>query len=238
VFVAHISRKELKKDEVRDTFAQGAQVVLEHQKLTIILLAVAIVVAAGVFGWMAYSQRQAQKASAAFDDAMTVFESPVGAPQQPNQLTYADDNAKFAAAARKLSDVATKYPRTHPGRLAGYFEALSYEKLNKNDQAKKLLQSMTDSSDEDVASMARFELAQLDDRMGQGDEAERLYQQLMAKPTDLVAKPIVMLALAEHYSLKDPTQAAKLYGQIKSDYPDTPIAQQADQELSLLPSKS
>jgi len=47
-----------------------------------------------------------------------------------------------------------------------------------------------------------------------------------------------MLALAEHYGQKNPTEAAKLYAQIKSEYPDTPMAQQADQELALLPGKS
>ena len=37
---------------------------------------------------------------------------------------------------------------------------------------------------------------------------------------------------------KNPAEAAKLYGQIKTDYPDTPIAQQAEQELALLPGKT
>jgi hypothetical protein len=74
--------------------------------------------------------------------------------------------------------------------------------------------------------------------MGQGDEAVTLYQQLIAKPTVLVPKPIVMLALAEHYSDKNPAEAVKLYNQIKSDYPDTPVAEQADQALAFLPGKS
>jgi TolA-binding protein len=47
-----------------------------------------------------------------------------------------------------------------------------------------------------------------------------------------------MLALAEHYGAKNPSEAAKLYNQIKKDYPDTPIAEQADQALTLLPGKS
>jgi TolA-binding protein len=49
---------------------------------------------------------------------------------------------------------------------------------------------------------------------------------------------VVMLALAEHYGAKNPAEATKLYTQIKSDYPDTPIAEQATQEMNLLPGKS
>jgi TolA-binding protein len=74
--------------------------------------------------------------------------------------------------------------------------------------------------------------------MGQPDEAVKIYQQLMAKPAVLVPRPVVMLALAQHYSQKNPVEAAKLYSQIKTEYPDTPIAEQADQELALLPGKS
>jgi len=48
----------------------------------------------------------------------------------------------------------------------------------------------------------------------------------------------VMLALAQHYAQSNPSEAAKLFQQIKSEYPDTPIAEQADQALALLPSKS
>ena len=138
---------------------------------------------------------------------------------------------------KKFGDVAAKYPRTRPGEFADYYQALSLEKLDKNDDAKKDLQGLAQSSNEDFAAMARFELAQLNDRMGQGDEAVKLYQELMPNPV-LVPKPVVMLALAEHYGAKNPTEAAKLYTQIKTDYPDTPIAQQADQELALLPGKS
>jgi predicted negative regulator of RcsB-dependent stress response len=234
----HISRKDLKKDEVRETFAHGAEAVLSHQQLTTYLLIAAVVVALGVFGWRTYSQRQTVKAFAAFDDAMKVFQAPLGAPPTPGEVSYTDPTKKFTDAQQKFSGVASKYPRTHAGELARYYAALSLEKLNKNDDAKKMLQGLVSSSDEDVAAMAKFELAGLDDQMNQGDEAVKLYQELIAKPTVLVPKPIVMLALAGHYRPTNPSEAAKLYGQIKSDYPDTPIAEQADQALALLPSKS
>ena len=89
-----------------------------------------------------------------------------------------------------------------------------------------------------MASLAQFELAGIDDRTGQGANAEALYKHLVANPTVLVPKPVAMLTLAQHYGAKNPTEAAKLYSQIKSEFPDTPISEQADQALALLPSKS
>ncbi|MGH9684155.1 MAG: tetratricopeptide repeat protein [Candidatus Acidiferrales bacterium] len=236
----HISRKELKKDEVRDTFAHGAEAVLSHQTATIVIVIVAILIAAGFFGWKTYSQRQTMKASAAFDDAMKTFQGRVraaGEQSQPGDSSFADDRTKYAEAARKFGGVAAKYSHTHPGQVAAYYEALSLERLGKNDDAKKVLEGIAHGSDE-FAAMARFELAQLSDKMGQDEESVKLYQGLIAKPTVLVPKPVVMLALAQHYAARNPSEAAKLYGQIKSEYPDTPISQQADQELALLPGKS
>jgi len=234
----HIPRKQLKKDEVRETLAHGAEAVLSHQQFTLYVLIVAVVVAVGVFGWKTYAERQTVKASAEFDSAMKVFQSPVGTPPTPGETSYASDNQKFTAAARQFSDVASKYPRTHAGQLARYYAALSYEKLDKTADAKKELQDLTGSSDQEVAALAQLELAGIDDRSGQDDEAVKLYESLIAKPSVLVPKPVAMMALAEHYSQKNPSEAAKLYSQIKSEYADTPMAEQADQALALLASKS
>jgi tetratricopeptide (TPR) repeat protein len=234
----HISRKELKQDELRATFAQGAEAVLSHQQLSTYILVAAIVIALGIFGWRAYAQRQTVKAFAGFDAAMNIFQTQIGAPPVPGAVTYTDEKKKFSDAQQKFSDVASKYPRTRAGELAGYYAALSFEKLDQNEQAKQQLQRLLSGKDAEVAAMAKYELAGLDDRMGQPADAEKLYKELIASPTVLVPKSVSMLSLASHYADKNPSEAIKLYGEIKSDYPDTPVAQQADQALTLLSGKS
>jgi predicted negative regulator of RcsB-dependent stress response len=236
----HLSRKELKKDEVRETLAHGAEALLSHKQGTTYVLVVAIILAAAFLGWRTYSTRQTSKAAAAFNSAMHIFEAGTqpGVRPVPGVPAFSSDTAKYTAAAQEFEDVAKKYSRTGPGQLAQYYAGLSLEQLGKNDEAKKYLESAARSRDADYASLAQFELAKLDDRTGRADQAANLYQQLMAKPTILVPKPVVMLALAEHYRAKNPTEAARLYNQIKSQYPDTAIADQAGQELALLPGKS
>ena len=234
----HIPRKQLKKDEFRETLAHGAEAVLSHRQLTTYVVIAAAVIALSGFGWRTYSQHRTVKAFAAFDAAMKVFQTPVGAPVTPGETTYPDENKKFTEANQKFTEVAANYPRTRAGQLARYYSALSLEKLEKNDEAKKRLEALANGSDLEVAALAKFELAGLYDRTGQGEESVNLYRQLMAKPTALVPKAVTMLALADHYSLKNPAEAAKLYAQIKADYPDTPMAQEADQALALLPGKS
>lgn len=239
--MAHISRKELKTDEVRETLAHGAEAVLSHQQATTYILIVAVIVAGAVFGWKTYSERQTVKASAAFDDAMKTFQASTtaaGVPPMPGQPIFNNDDAKYTAALPKFEDVAKRYGHTRPGQLSNYYAGLSLIKLNKDGEAKTWLEAAANGSESDFTSMARYELAQLYDRTGQGDQADKIYHELMAKPTTMVPKPLSMLALAEHYGPKNPTEAAKLYAQIKSEYPDTAIAAQAEEEMALLPGKS
>ncbi|MGH9687875.1 MAG: tetratricopeptide repeat protein [Candidatus Acidiferrales bacterium] len=230
-----ISRRELKKDEVRDTFAHGAEAVLSHQTFTIFLVVLAVLVVACVYGWRYYTQTESANAVSGFNNAMAIFEAPVGPPQAPGQLTYTDENKKWTDAEQAFAKVAAKYHRTRSGQLSAYYAALSDEKLKNDAAAQKLLDGITGSKDSEVAALAKFEVAGLDSRNGKTDQAIQVYQELMAKPSVLVPKPEVMLALANCYRVKDPSQAAKLYGQVKSEYPDTPIADQADEALALLP---
>jgi predicted negative regulator of RcsB-dependent stress response len=242
VALAHISRKELKSDAFRETIEHGAEAVISHQQLTTWILVAVIVVAGSILAWRLYSQHQNVAASADFAAAMDVFGARVitagQPPAQPGETTFPDEQTKYAAAANKFGALAAKYPHTNDGVLAKYFAAISYVHANKNDDAKRLFTELATEKDPNLAALGTYQLAQLDEQTGQGDTAAKLYQQLIDHPAVMVPKSVAMLALAEHYSQSDPTAAAKIFNQIKTDYPDTPIADQADQGLSMLPGKS
>jgi hypothetical protein len=239
--VRHMSRKELKTDEIHDTLAQGVEGVLSHQKTAALVIGVIVVVALAVGGWKIYTERQTVKASAAFDDAMKIFQARImkpGDPVEPGEPTYMNAGVKFIDASTKFGEVAAAYPHTRPGELSHYYAALSLERIGQDMEAKKWLEGLTSSGSEEFVALAKNEIAQIDDRTGKGADAVKLYQELLAKPSILVPKPVVMLSLAEHYrqaTPPDPSQAVKLYNQIKTEFPDTRAAEQADQELALLP---
>ncbi len=235
----HISRQELKTDQVQEALSHGAEAVLSHKKSLIVAIIIAAIIAGGIFGWRFYSQRQSVKAEAEFNDALVVYEALVvgpGQPPQPNEITYSDASKKFQDALVKFQEVMQRYPSTRSGQLAKYYSALCEEHLAKNPQAIKDLTDLENGSDHDFAAMARFELAQIYDQMGKSDQAVQLYNELLSNPSVLVPKPIVLLALAEHYKGSNPAQAAKFYNQVKTEFPGTSAADDADQQLALLPS--
>jgi TolA-binding protein len=235
-----LSRKELRKDEVRETLSHGAQAVFAHQHQIWVYGGIALLVALAVLGWRFYTQKQTAKGTAALADAMKVYQARIrtaAEPAQPDETTYLDEKNKYGDAEKKFTEVANRYSRTRPGQLARYYAALSLEKLNRYSEAENDLKALESSSDESLSALARFKLAQVYDEDGKGPQAAQLYQQLSNKPTLFVPKPIVLLALADHYSGSDPAQAAKLYKQVKDEFPDTQAAQQADERLQVLQAK-
>ena len=237
----HILRKDLKKDEIREKFVQGVESVVSHQQLLWIVVGAVLVVALAAFGWSSYTRRQTAKAAAVLDDAMKIFQARIrapGEPAEPGEIAYVDEKNKYGDAERKFLQVATQYGRTRPGQIARYYAALSEEHLKLFGDAEKNLKQLDSSGDENLAGLARFQLAWVYAQNGKGPQAVELYKQLVDKPTVFVPKPMALLTLADYYRKTDPAQASKLYNQVKQDFPDTPAAEQADQGLELLNAKS
>jgi len=233
----HISRKELKHDKVRETFEHGAEAVLSHTRIASIVLLVAILAAAGYFGWKFYNTRQTEQAQAALDDAMKIFNAPLVVPGQPSvsgEISYADPAQRSQDAEVKLSAVAAKYAGTRPGRLARYYSALCLMDLDKLNQASEELNKLDAGGDKELAALANFQQALIAERTGKSDQAIQLLRALASSGSILVPKPMVQLELAGILRQTNKKEAATLYEQIKKDNPNTAVADEADRGLSEL----
>jgi predicted negative regulator of RcsB-dependent stress response len=235
----HILRKDLKKDEIREKLVSGVESVASHQQALWLVIAAALVVALAVFGWNSYSRRETAKASAALDDSLKIFQARIrapGEPADPVDITYLDEKNKFTDAEKKFLQAAGQYGRTKPGQMARYYAALSEVQLKEYAAAEKNLSQVISGGDENLAGLAKFQLAEVYQLENKGAQAVDLYNQLSDKPSLFVPKPMAMLALADYYRKTDPAQATKLYNQVKQEFPDA--GEQADQGLELLNSKS
>ena len=235
----HILRRDLKKDEIREKLVSGVESVASHQQALWLVVTAALVVALAVFGWNSYARRQTAKglrgAGRRFENFPGADSRP-GEPADPVEVTYLDEKNKFTDADKKFLVVAGQYGRTKPGQMARYYAALSEVQLKQYAEAEKNLGQVVSSGDENLAGLAKFQLAEVYQQENKGSQAVDLYKQLSDKPSVFVPKPMAMLALADYYRKTDPAQATKLYNQVKQEFPDA--AQEADQGLEMLNSKS
>jgi hypothetical protein len=237
----HISRKELKQDRIKETIEHGAEAVISHGQFTLIVVIVALVVALGYGGWRFYTDRRTVEASTAFDIGMKAYQgriAPAPDPNEPNEPVYPDEPTRVQDALQKLTKVADKYPSTNPGKLARYYAALCLEDLERHNQALEELKRISGISDKELAAMAQYQMATIYARTGKTDEAVKAYRALADKQSALVPRPMVLLELASLLRNSNPKEAASIYQQIKKDFPDTPISDQADRGLDTLLPKS
>ena len=233
----HISRKELKQDKVRETFEHGAEAVLSHTRVASIAMLVAILAGAAYLGWRFYHEHQTERAQVALDEAMKIFNAPVatsGQPALPGETTYPTAEKRDQEAEPKLAAVAARYPHTNPGKLARYYSALCLMDLDRLNQASEQLKKLDAGSDKELAALGKYQTALIAERNGNQQEAIKILEGLTSSGAVLVPKTMVQLELAGIYSQTDPSKATAIYQQLKKDYPNTPVADQADRGLELL----
>jgi hypothetical protein len=198
-------------------------------------------VALGYGGWRFYIDRQTVEASAAFDNGMKAYQGRIAStpdPAEPNEPFYPDEPARVRDALQKFTKVADKYPSTNPGRLARYYSALCLEDLERHNQAVEELKKISGGRDKELAAMAQYQMALISARTGKTDDAIKAFRALADKQSALVPRPLVLLELAGLLRSSNPKEAATIYQQIKKDFPDTPIADQAERGLDTLEPKS
>jgi predicted negative regulator of RcsB-dependent stress response len=237
----HISRKELKQDKIKETIEHGAEAVISHGLFTLIVVLVILAVALGYGGWHFYIQHQSDAASAELVVATKAYQGRIAAapdPAEPNEPFYPDEPARLQDALQKFTKVADKYPRTNPGKLARYYSALCLEDLERHNQALEELKRISGGSDKELASMAQYQMAVIYSRTGKPDDAVKIFRALADKPSVLVPRPFVLLELAGILRSANPKEAASIYQQIKKEFPDSTIADQADRGLDALSPKS
>jgi TolA-binding protein len=156
----------------------------------------------------------------------------------PGEVTYANPEQRAQEALTKFTSVATEYPRTNPGKLARYYSALCLMDLGRLNQAAEVLKKLDAGSDKELAALAQYQIAMIAARNGNREEAIKTLRALSTSGSILVPKPMVLLELAGILGQSDAKQAAGIYEQLKKDYPNTPVADQADRGLEMLAPKS
>ncbi|MGH9533937.1 MAG: hypothetical protein ACRD2E_03665 [Terriglobales bacterium] len=233
-----ISRQELKTDQFVSTLDSWYEFYLNYQKQILygaIIVAVALAVAYGAVAWYRGRQAKAQKLLAA---GLEAYHAPLveGKEAPPPGITvYASVAARAQAAGQLFRQDTESYGSTAAGRMARYYLALTELDQNHVAQAVQQLQALAAGNHAEVAGLAGNALANLQAGQGKTAQAEATLRQLMARPTSLVPKTLVMLELAELEATTDPAAARRLYQQVQQADPNSQTAQLAQQRLAELP---
>jgi tetratricopeptide (TPR) repeat protein len=244
--LARLTRHELKEDRINTAFEQYQQFGKEHYREIALFLAVGLVVVGLVFGLKLLIDRQEQLANAQLGAALESFRAYVGTPASgtlaPQTQTFPTAREKYNKALSQFSVITnvTGYPRLLPQqkavRIARYHVGLCQAELGEDAGAIKTLTAVKDDRDPEIASLARFALAEELVKTGKNADAVKLFQQLIDHPTSTVPKATAELALANAYRDTQPAQARQIYQRMQIEFAsDNLLADAVKQQIASLP---
>ena len=86
--------------------------------------------------------------------------------------------------------------------------------------------------------MAQYQIGVVYARTGKPEDAAKIFRELADKRSVFVPRPLALLELANVLRQTNPKEAVSVYQQVKKEFPDTTISEQADRGLDLLAPKS
>ena len=243
-------RRELKENEVvRLVTAVRGFMQEQGQRLTTGLIGVALI-AAAVFGFFAYRNREQSRGQDLLAQAMVVLNTavvPVTASSNPGDApaaasitakgTFSTESQKLNAAVPKLKAAADAYPETQAGIQARYHLAASLAALGQQKDAITQFDEVIRRAGADSLYGRMAQMGKADSQLasGQTDAAIATWKELQSKKDANLPEDAILMQLGRAYQAKGNTaEARKTFTDIVDNHPDSPYVADARKELESL----
>ncbi len=197
--------RELKQDQFRDAAMRVFERIgdrLEGRGRAILyVIGGAIALSLLVWAFTAWRHKKSEEAERALGRAIEIQQAEVSASPAPasgpqSGLTFPTESARAQRAVEEFQKVAAKYPSYN--EIARYFIATNLLTVDRNKGLSEL-DALSKSSDQRVAGLSKFALAQAREADGQLDAAAALYNELAHQANSPVPADTANLRLAAVY---------------------------------------
>jgi tetratricopeptide (TPR) repeat protein len=228
------TRHALKKDKFALAAASSASWLGEHRSGVLRWVVSAVVALCLVIAVVVYWNVRTAAADLALGGAMDVYNAPLAQPGEPAQSgVYSTAEARSKEANRQFVAVAHDYSWLPAAAKAHYFAGVTYEDLGQNGPAETELKTAADSSNRNLANLAKLALAGLYHQTGRDSQAIDLLNALAAKPSETVSTSVAQLDLADLYAAEGKQEQARmLWAKVKDADKDGAAGSIANQKLT------
>jgi TolA-binding protein len=243
-------RRELKENEVARMVSATRVFTQEHGSHITTSIVAVIVIAAAIFGFFTFRNRQQSQGQDLLAQAMVVLNTavvPVTATSNPGDApaaasigakgTFSTEAQKLNAALPKLKAAADAYPDTQAGIQARYHLAASLAALGQQKDAVTQFDDVIKRAGADslYGRMAQLGKADAQVASGQVDAAIATWKDLAAKKDANLPEDAILMQLGRAYQAKGNTdEARKTFTDIVDNHPDSPYVADARKELESL----
>lgn len=229
----HLSRKELKQDNVALKVEATTHFLVTHRPQAIrvaVVIVAALVI--GLGSWFFISSRRDAREQA-LGAALTMESAPVAAASPNGGLSFPSDAAKADAINKAFSAIISQDGGSEEAYAAEYYLAGVDVTAGKFDEALKKYDHVASGAGADYGSLAKLGKAQVLFSVSRSPEAQTVLKDLMANPTAMVSKDQASMVLAKGLAATQPEEARKLLLAIAAESSD--VSQLAVSALGELP---
>ena len=231
----HLSRKELKQDNVALKVEQTTHFLVTHRPLVMkaggAVLAVLVI---GLGSWFFISSRRDAREQA-LAAALTAESAPVGTVPPNGGPSYPNEEVKAQAVQKAFNAIISEDAGSDEAYAAEYYLGGLDIAAAKTEDGLKKYDHVISGAGPDYASLAKLAKAQTLFSLNRGAEAQTLLKDLMASPTSMVSKEQATMVLAQGIAATQPDEARKLLVPLASAKTD--ISQAAVTAMAELPAK-
>lgn len=229
--MARIKRKELKRNELAETFGRTVDYVSHHRRGATEAIAAAVAVTALAAGFFLFRSWREHQAGRELSAALEILEAPLAsdltAASAPRTFPTADARESEAA---KLLRQAAKKGSTDAGRAA---QVILAARLEKPAAAAEILAKAARRARAEVAAVAEIDAARLLAAQGKTTEAIDRLKRAIESPDSSVPKDALLFTLAETYEKAGASVDARAtFQRLVNDYPNSPYRSEAQQKIS------
>jgi tetratricopeptide (TPR) repeat protein len=236
------TRKDMKRNELVEALERSRSFVETNARILVIAaigVAVALLVGAGTWWWLAHQETQAGTALA---EALEVYRAPVGAEAaaaEEGGVTFPDAGARRTRAAELFAEVRSSYRFADAADVAGVFLGQIAAEEGDSERARELWSGFVEEHDDHlVADQVRVNLIQLDREQGRGEQLLAELQAMLDAAPDERTLPgdVVLYEIARtHEALGRDDEARAAWQRLADEYPASPYASEARQAAGPAP---
>lgn len=212
-----ISRKELKTDKFALEVEQAVEFFNQHKPQITRWGTIALVVILLVLAGRWYSRHQRALRQQALNDALQIYNAPVGQTGNPFLPGYPSEEEKNKAALKAFTDLAGRYGGSDEGLIATYYLGTMAADRGDLAEAERRLRQVAESRRANYASLAKLALVEIYRAQGKTSEAEKLLRSLIENPTEFVSKEHATIVLGELLMNSRPAEARKLLEPLRTE---------------------
>ncbi len=243
-----LTRKEIQEDRIGDSLVAVSDWVAENRNILLGILGFFVVSFAGLQLWSAISNSRDVEQHVQYYEALRTYRAPLESEAVPEEgheghdhgdspaPEFKDEEERNRAALERFETLAREESGSTVGVISQYYTGIIRHQLDQPAEAEKNLRAVLREADEPmIRQLAANRLADLLYQQGNGEEATKLWSEIVEDPAPTFPISPILKKLAQaSQEAGDPAKALEYYRRLASEFPSDPEARLTDARISLL----